>query len=213
MNAPVQMGDGIRLLSGALFDYANPDACPVHIDDIAFALSNVCRFAGHLPRFYSVAQHAVNVSRIVAKGHEFDGLMHDTAEAFTNDLPTPLKFALPIFKELETRIEAAMSRRFGFRFPLSPEVRLADAQMLQLEKTHIKQDSSEWACLDGIESDHLLEIVTLESLTPEDARALFLERFYSLNWVSPAQAIEARRAETVKQGSVHERAVPKGCAQ
>ena len=28
-----------------------------------------------------------------------------------------------------------------------------------------------------------------------------------------AQAGEAQRAETVKQGSVHEHAVPKGCAQ
>jgi hypothetical protein len=186
VNAPVQMGDGIRLLSGAMFDYGDPDSCPVHIDDIAFALSNVCRFSGHLPRFYSVAQHAVNVSRIVAKGHEYDGLMHDTAEAFTNDIPTPLKFALPIFKELETRIEASMSRRFGFRFPLSPEVKLADAQMLQLEKTHIKQDDSEWACLEGVGSDHLLSKVILESLPPEEARELFLDRFYTLNWVERA---------------------------
>lgn len=186
MTAPVQMGDGIRLLSGAMFDYNNPDASPVHIDDIAFALSNVCRFAGHLPRFYSVAQHALNVSRIVAKGHEYDGLMHDTAEAFTNDLPTPLKFAVPIFKELETSIEAAMSRRFGFRFPLSAEVKLADAQMLQIEKVHVKQDTSEWACLDGIESDHLLDKVIIEPMSPEEARKLFLERFYKLNWVVPA---------------------------
>src|SRR3954471_20188676 len=102
----IKMNDGIALLSGALFDYNNPDKSDVTLDDIATALSNVCRFSGHLPCFYSVAQHLVNTSRIVAPEFAFDALMHDTAEAFTNDLPTPLKWALPIFKELEVKIES-----------------------------------------------------------------------------------------------------------
>src|SRR4051812_3817126 len=93
----------ISLLSGGRFNYNKPETSDVTIEDIASALSNVCRFSGHLPRFYSVAQHLVNTSRIVPAEFAFTGLMHDTAEAFTNDLPTPLKWALPIFKELETK--------------------------------------------------------------------------------------------------------------
>jgi len=58
----VELGHGIRLLSGVLFDYGAPEKCEVKIEDIAAALSKVCRFAGHIHRFYSVAQHAVNVS-------------------------------------------------------------------------------------------------------------------------------------------------------
>src|SRR5690349_5642083 len=101
----------IALLSGEQFNYNKPEESGVTIDDLASATSNICRFAGHLPRFYSVAQHLVNASRLVEHldsyqvGDEFDALMHDTAEAFTNDLPTPLKWALPIFKELEVKIE------------------------------------------------------------------------------------------------------------
>lgn len=134
----IQLDAGIRLLSGTMFSYNDPVASDVKIDDIAAALSKICRFAGHLPYFYSVAQHAVNASYIVEPEFAFTALMHDTAEAFTNDLPTPLKHAVPIFKDLEVKIESAMSKLFGFQYPLPWAVKLADLQMLQLEKLHVK---------------------------------------------------------------------------
>lgn len=176
----VQLGDGIRLLSGALFDYNNPSECEVSIHDIAAALSKVCRFAGHIHQFYSVAQHALNTSRIVAPEHAFDALMHDTAEAFTNDLPTPLKFAVPIFKELEVRIESAMGERFGFNYPLSEAVKLADLQMLRIEKVLLKRDFSAWSVLEGIETAHVEHLVDLSPMTPVVAERLFLERYREL---------------------------------
>ena len=177
-NQPIlKVGTAIELLSGKMFDYTNPEDCEVEIDDIAGALSNICRFSGHLPQFYSVAQHAVNVSRIVPVGHEKSGLLHDTAEAFTNDLPTPLKTALPVFKELEVAIESAMSRRFGFQYPLSDEVKLADLQMLKIEKVYVKLCDAHWELLDGIDVDHLMDKVILEPLTPNEARTLFLNRW------------------------------------
>lgn len=176
----VQLNDGIRLLSGCLFDYNNPAASLVQIEDIAAALSKVCRFAGHIHQFYSVAQHAINASYIVAPEHAFTALMHDTAEAFTNDLPTPLKFAVPVFKELEVRIESAMAQRFGFAYPLPDEVKLADLQMLALEKKHLKRDHSEWSVLEGIEYDHLKPLVMLERLSAERAETLFLRRYREL---------------------------------
>lgn len=176
----VALHDGIRLLSGHMFNYWDPDAGIVEIGDIANALSNVCRFAGHIPQFYSVAQHAVNTSLIVVPEHAFSALMHDTAEAFTNDLPTPLKAAVPMFKDLEVLIETSMSRRFGFGYPLSAEVRLADAQMLGLEKTHIKRDHSEWSSLVGVEYEHLKPLVNLDPMAPQEAKAAFLGRYAEL---------------------------------
>lgn len=176
----VQLGDGIRLLSGALFDYNNPSESDVTIGDIAAALSKVCRFAGHIHQFYSVAQHAINTSRIVAQEHAFEALMHDTAEAFTNDLPTPLKFAVPIFKELETRIEGAMADKFGFNYPLSDPVKLADLQMLRIEKVLLKRDFSRWSVLDGIETVEVEHLVNLEPMTPPQAERAFLERYREL---------------------------------
>lgn len=169
---------GIELLSGTMFNYNDPGSSDVTIDDIASALSNVCRFAGHLPRFYSVAQHAVNVSLIVDQAHRKAGLMHDTAEAFTNDLPTPLKFAVPVFKQLEVSIESAMGQKFGFQYPLSPEVKYADAQMLLIEKEDIKQCFAHWEVLDGIEVTELDRAkVMIAPMTPEQAKAAFLMRW------------------------------------
>lgn len=176
----IRLDQGIRLLSGALFDYNDPHASEVGIEDIAAALSKVCRFAGHIPYFYSVAQHAVNTSLIVAPQHAFTALMHDTAEAFTNDLPTPLKSAIPAFRELEARIESAMGARFGFEYPLPAEVRYADLQMLAIEKAYIKGDHSRWDVLDGVEYMHLLDVVNLEQETTAKIEQHFLDRFEEL---------------------------------
>lgn len=176
----VELGHGIRLLSGVLFDYGAPEKCEVSIFDIAAALSKVCRFAGHIHQFYSVAQHAVNTSRIVPIEFAFDALMHDTAEAFTNDLPTPLKFAVPIFKELEEKIEAAMADRFGFIFPLHPAVKTADLQMLAIEKVALKRDHSHWSVLEGIETAHVEHLVDLTPWAPDRAEAEFITRFRAL---------------------------------
>jgi hypothetical protein len=176
----VQLNNGIRLLSGAMFDYNNPDDSDVKIEDLAASLSKICRFSGHLWQFYSVAQHSVNASYIVPEEFAFDALMHDTSEGFTNDIPTPLKYAVPLFKELEVKIETSMAKKFGFRFPLADEVKLADSQMLMIEKLRLKKDFSEWAVLDGIDISEVEHLVDLSPWSPEEAERRFLERYEEL---------------------------------
>jgi 5'-deoxynucleotidase YfbR-like HD superfamily hydrolase len=173
----------ISLLSGARMNYHYPEKSDVTIEDIASALSNNCRFSGHLPRFYSIAQHLVNTSYIVPEVHQFTGLMHDTAEAFTNDLPTPLKWEFPVFKELEARIEAAMSKKFGFEFPYPKEIKEADTIMLILEKFHVKEDESVWPNYEEWTQEKVkpyLQYVDLDSWQPRRAKREFLERYYEL---------------------------------
>lgn len=177
----IELTDGIALLSGAMFDYKNPEKSDVTIEDIATALSNVCRFAGHVHYFYSVAQHAFNTSYLVPVEYALDGLLHDTAEAFTNDLPTPLKTAFPVFKELEVKIEAAMSQKFGFNFPLPAEVKEADLKMLKIEKELVKGDFTEWDCLLGTTvTDEEISRLIIKPLEPQQAKALFLSRYREL---------------------------------
>lgn len=173
----------ISLLSGGTFNYNTPEDSDVTIDDIASAVSNVCRFSGHLPRFYSVGQHLVNTSYIVPPEHAFTALMHDTAEAFTNDLPTPLKWALPIFKELEVKIESAMGNKFGFQYPYPPEVKEADTVMLMLEKYYVKEDASVWPLYERYTKDYVegyRNLVDLDSWQPRRAKREFLERYEEL---------------------------------
>lgn len=170
----------IGLLSGAQFNYNKPEESDVTLDDLASALSNICRFSGHLPVFYSVAQHLVNTSRIVPEELAFTALMHDTTEAFTNDLPTPLKWAFPVFKDLEVRTESAMAKKFGFMFPYPPEVKQADTEMLILEKLYVKLDNRVWPNYENIKVDHLIHLVDLKPWQPCRAKREFLERYAEL---------------------------------
>lgn len=176
----IELDDGIRLVGGSMFSPSRPDESTATIEDVATALSNCCRFAGHLPYHYSVAQHSLNCSYIVDEEFAFTALMHDTAEAIINDIPTPIKYAVPELKELETRIETFFAERFGFQFPLPPEVKLADLQMLQIEKLYIKRDYSEWGVLEGIKSEHLMHKVWIAKMSPEEARERFLARYKEL---------------------------------
>lgn len=204
MAKPVGMKDcWISLLSGAQFNYNDPASSDVTIDDLAASTSNICRFAGHLPRFYSVAQHLVNASRVVegitgdiANGAVFDALMHDTAEGFTNDLPTPLKWAFPAFKELETSIESAMSKKFGFEFPYPAVVKEADTIMLILEKFYVKGDMSIWPAYETWTEEKVapyLQYVDLNSWQPVRAKREFLERYNKL------KALQNERIESLQR--------------
>lgn len=200
----------IALLSGAKMNYHYPEKSDVTIEDIASALSNNCRFSGHLPRFYSIAQHLVNTSRIVPPEFAFTGLMHDTAEAFTNDLPTPLKWEFPIFKELEGRIEAAMGKKFGFEFPYPKEVKEADTIMLILEKFHVKEDFTIWPNYEEWTKKKVakyLPLVDLDSWQPRRAKREFLERYNELKEEkSYSEGIGGCLPAT--KGSGHKQAVP-----
>lgn len=67
----------IQTLSGKQFDYLSATIDDIDIEDIAVALSNICRFSGHLPEFYSVAQHSVLCSQLVSPEFAFEALMHN----------------------------------------------------------------------------------------------------------------------------------------
>jgi hypothetical protein len=167
----------IELLDGSMFSYDDPDVSNITIEMLADVLSRICRFSGHTKHFYSVAQHAVNTSLIVAQGHEKAALLHDTAEGFINDLTTPLKAMLPGIKDIEYRIESRLSDKFGFAYPLSEEVKLADLQMLAIEKEILKPSATQWDILDGLYIEHLWDVPMMQQMSPETARYVFLARW------------------------------------
>lgn len=175
----VPLTAGITLLSGKMFDYLNPGATQLSIQDL-LPLANICRFSGHLPVFYSVAQHLVNTSYLVPAEFAYEALLHDRSEAMTSDIPTPLKVALPQFKALEMKIEEATAPMFGVPLEMSPEVKLADRQMLGLEMRFIKGDFEEHEVLQGIDFAGLEMLVDLTSWTPREAKQKFLARFAEL---------------------------------
>ncbi|CAJ0901439.1 hypothetical protein R6138_04581 [Ralstonia thomasii] len=175
----------ILTATGRYFDFATPDPASIEIDDIAIALSRICRFTGHTREFYSVAQHSVYVSYNVPREHALAGLLHDAAEAYIGDCSTPLKRMLPDYKTIERRVEFAICERFGLCFPLHPCVKQADLRMLLTERRdlmpqplpeNVKTDAIAWSDFDGIPP----LTTRIRGLHSEDARQVFLDRFYEL---------------------------------
>lgn len=159
------------------FDYANPKESSISINDIAQALSNECRFAGHLPNFYSVAEHSWLVSQLVSPEFALEALLHDATEAYCKDIPSPLKRLLPDYKGIERGIDLVIRNKFGLPAEMSPEVHHFDLVMLATERRDLDiDDGKPWPMLDGVPPSD----ISITPLTPLQARAKFLQRFNEL---------------------------------
>ena len=85
----------VQTVTGKAFYPLKPDPSLISIEDIAWALSMQCRFAGHVLHFYSVAEHCVYISNSVPMEDALWGLLHDATEAYLTDVPRPLKPLMP----------------------------------------------------------------------------------------------------------------------
>lgn len=122
----------------------NPEVCDdIHLEDISHSLSFLSRFGGHIKRFYSVAEHSVNVSRFVPKHLRMKALLHDAGEAYINDIPTPVKHLSPHIISAEEIFMRKISKRFKIDEGCEPLIKQADSFMLYLEAlelTNIPRD-------------------------------------------------------------------------
>jgi uncharacterized protein len=138
----------IQTFTGKAYDFEAPTAAMIDLDDIAHALSNACRFAGHVKRFYSVAEHCVRVSYALERWYPAcadwlpgDGLLHDGHEAYVWDCPRPFKplfvnaEGVNIYEQFANNADEAIGAKFGIppRRLHSPEVKRADDCLLVAE--------------------------------------------------------------------------------
>jgi uncharacterized protein len=167
----------IKVAAGHYVDLCNPHPDSIEIESIASALSKVCRFGGHCPAFYSVAEHSVHATALAcSEGYSGGALLavflHDAAEAYIGDMVKPLKVTIPQYGEAEQRIEAAIQTAFGVDFARWADViKRYDRAMLKAEKVSMwPEDTEKWQGFSDIED----RVVRLQYWNPDDAKMQFL---------------------------------------
>jgi hypothetical protein len=163
-----------------LFDLRPED---VQIEEIAHALSNLCRFNGHCREFYSVAQHSVLVSLAVPRELALAALLHDATEAYVGDMIRPLKRSMPEYSALEDRIWLVIAERFCLPATLPEEVKIADTRALQTERRDLLAPHPWPWTEDQIADDSARPFENRISAgwAPDLARFWFLDRFNNLS--------------------------------
>lgn len=160
----------IKVFSGHYFDLANPTPETVDIVTIAHCLARECRYGNHTPEHYSVAEHLLHCTDLAERdGVRGDVLkavfLHDAAEAYLRDLSKPLKVMLPEYSRIESRVSAAVAKRFGVDFDANYAlIKKYDRIMLKAEKQQIwPNDAEKWNGFGGIaECDIELEFHSFE---------------------------------------------------
>lgn len=183
--ALVPGGFHIETYSGAYLDLTAPRPRDIRLPDVAHGLAHTCRGAGQTARFFSVAEHAVIVSRRLGElGHPprvvLAGLHHDDPEAYLHDITKPLKYLLTAYTPLEVRMWEAISAALdlGECDISDPAVKAADIWALGAENHHLRKSrGSTWYC-SGVycAETHPLTL----GLAPHDAEALWLSEHQRL---------------------------------
>lgn len=172
--------------TGKLLDVLRPELSQIDIEDIAAGLGYQPRFTGQMSEFYSLAAHSILVSFLVPPSLALQGLLHDAAEAYINDIPRPVKPLLRDYKPMEETIGHAIMRRYGLSLPLAREVREADTVAVCIEQFMLLPDTPYWPHvltqqdIDGVFSQIDTHLFDFEVYDPEDSRLAFLRRFTEL---------------------------------
>lgn len=167
----------IQTYSGIRFNPTNPVVGSIVIADIAHSLSMQCRFSGHVKKFYSVAQHSVLVSYLCDEKDALWGLLHDASEAYLVDVPRPIKRSgkFDAYIEFETKMQNAICERFGLPMAEPVSVKNADKRMLSTEARDLMGPlHPDWV---NPTDPYPFKI---EALPQQEAKNLFMKRFYEL---------------------------------
>lgn len=138
--------------AGKHFDPEDPKAEMIDLLDIGVALSRIPRFVGHTVFPYYVSQHCMlTASLVVPLGKEpvsiirrkkLLAILHDADEAYTSDIPSPVKQLLkPSITGVEGRMMAAIYKHFDVDPPTPQEaayIKELDIKAYNIEHEYLR---------------------------------------------------------------------------
>lgn len=184
--------NAISTISNLSVDINNPQPSSIDIYDIAWHLSRINRFLGATTDKHglNVAQHSFWVADYLYHQTQsaqlaMHGLLHDSAEAYLGDVPTPLKALDALqgpYKALEKRLLTAIykSLKLNRPGPVACEV-VKDADQLALAieaRKYTMHQGATWPTA-KLEIDHLVDSYFTSSA--EQSRRNFISAYHFLN--------------------------------
>jgi hypothetical protein len=168
-------------VSGKQIDLLCPTPDMICIEDIAHALSNICRFGGHSRLFYSVAQHSVLVAELGPIRLRKEALLHDATEAYVGDVIKPLKVLLgDVFENIENSFLKAIIKKFGLDDKRLLKVKQYDKEALELEHEYLQKGNFDELARKIIEYPGNIERL-LVPWPPEISKRIFLSFYEGFN--------------------------------
>ena len=175
-------GDWIETYTGKKFRPLKAAPGDICIEDIAHALSLQCRFAGHCRRHYSVAEHSLGAywmarSDGLSPRLQLRALLHDAAEAYLVDVPTPIKRHMGAYNFYEARLGGLIIEKFGATED-SPKIKEIDQRMLRSEAAVLLASrGEEWTWLPEASETETRRIVAFGDVAPIVIERIFLDLF------------------------------------
>ena len=195
MHQELRKHDWMRTFTGKKFYPFEPSPDAICIEDIAHALSMQCRYTGHVSRFYSVAEHCLLLTGVVAsrlkdmvrfgpqnKNLLKWALLHDAAEAYVGDMGRPLKHQpeMELYRQTEAGVMLAIRNKFGLVGEEPSMVALLDKEIIGSEARMLKYGES-LATVDPL--PEMLPELRGGSIgvSPERAESEFLHMFATID--------------------------------
>lgn len=167
----------IQTFTRKKFDLLEPDESMICIEDIAHHLSIENRFGGATKFPLAVGYHSVNMVDICPHVRlNLDYLMHDAHEAYTKDLPTPIKRMF--FGEDYDKVFMPVVRviQNKFKVEMFDCIKIDDRRMAITERNQLlTKPPDKWH--PSIEDLQPFERIHILNLDPRNVEQLFLKEY------------------------------------
>jgi 5'-deoxynucleotidase YfbR-like HD superfamily hydrolase len=188
----------LETVSGRQIDITSPDPAAIDVTDIFWVLSRIPRFNGHSVTLvpYNVAQHSLFVAKTAQKLRKcaenspdffalgIYGSLHDGAEAYLSDLPSPVKRhpeLYPVFKSMEEKLDVAIFDAVGIPRPseeMKKIVKQADLIAQKIEAyNYMVSRGKTWEGLEDINLS-IIDLQKFEDPMPALESFKKLSKFY-----------------------------------